>query len=300
MISLDSWLEISFRIPVLLAPVLVLLLVVGGVVAWRRARHRLQTCVDEAAQLRDRLADWEDQEAQWAEARETYHSFIYNVSHEVANPLQSIQTNLDNMASLSIDEAPLREQYQAIIAAEVRRLARMTDNLRVLSRLETPEFSLVREPVNLMAVVEDVIMAAHEMAEARGVQLQCSGPKRPARVLGNRDSLRQVLMNLVDNSCKYSKDEGGLVVVSVQEQQNELHVRVSDEGIGIPEEDLEHVFDLAYRAPDAHSLRRRGSGLGLAIAKRIVEEHGGDIRVRSQLGEGTTISFDLPLYQLPQ
>ena len=125
------------------------------------------------------------------------------------------------------------------------------------------------------------------------------GPERPARVLGDRDCLRQVLMNLVDNGIKYSKPEGGEVIINLQEEQDRLRVRVSDEGIGISEEDLPHIFETAYRAPDARSFRRKGTGLGLAIAQRIAEHHGGAIRVRSQPGEGTTFSFDLPLYIQP-
>jgi signal transduction histidine kinase len=98
----------------------------------------------------------------------------------------------------------------------------------------------------------------------------------------------------VDNGIKYSRSEGGEVIISLQEEQDGLWVRVSDEGVGIAEEDLSHIFDTAYRAPDARSFRRKGSGLGLAIVKQIVEQHGGEIRVQSQLGEGTTFSFDLP------
>ena len=102
-----------------------------------------------------------------------------------------------------------------------------------------------------------------------------------------------------DNGIKYSKPEGGEVIINLQEEQDRLRVRVSDEGIGISDEDLPHIFETAYRAPDARSFRRKGTGLGLAIAQRIAERHGGAIRVRSQPGEGTTFSFDLPLYIQP-
>jgi histidine kinase len=200
------------------------------------------------------------------------------------------------MASCSLDEAGRWRQYHAIIAAEVRRLAGLTENLRLLSHLETPGAPTVREPVNLKGVVEDVIMALFETAEARRIRLRYVGPDRPARVLGDRDHLCQVLMNLVDNGIKYSRPEGGEVIISLQEERDRLCVRVSDEGIGISEEDLLHIFDTAYRAPDARGFRRQGSGLGLAIVKRIVEQHGDQIRVQSRLGEGTTFSFDLPLY----
>jgi two-component system phosphate regulon sensor histidine kinase PhoR len=200
------------------------------------------------------------------------------------------------MATCSLDEAGRWRQYHAIIATEVQRLTRLTENLRLLSHLETKDAPLVREPVNLKGVIEDVIMAQYETAEARRVRLRYVGPERPARVLGDRDRLRQVLLNLVDNGIKYSKPDGGEVIISIQEEHNRLCVRVSDAGIGIAEEDLPHIFGTAYRAPDARTLRRAGSGLGLAIVKRIVEQHGGALRVQSRLDEGTTMSFDLPMY----
>jgi two-component system sensor histidine kinase ArlS len=100
----------------------------------------------------------------------------------------------------------------------------------------------------------------------------------------------------VDNSIKYSRDGGGEVIIAVKDEQDKLSVRVIDNGIGIPEEDLPYIFDTAYRATDTLSIKRAGTGLGLAIAKRIVEQHGGEIQVRSQVGGGTTVSFDLPLY----
>ena len=126
----------------------------------------------------------------------------------------------------------------------------------------------------MKAVVEDVIMTLFEAAEARSVRLSYVGPQRPARVMGDRDCLRQVLMNLVDNGIKYSKSEGGEVIISVLEEQDRLCIRVSDDGIVIDKVDQAHILDTAYRAPDARSYRRRGSGLGLPIVKQIVEQHG--------------------------
>jgi len=294
---MPPWLEIHIRTSFLLLLVLLLIgLIAGGVFVYWRLLTRIKRLSDEAQNLRAQLAERAEQEARWTSAREAYVHFIHNVSHEVSNPLQSIQTNLDNMASCSLDEAGRWRQYHAIIAAEVRRLAGLTENLRLLSHLETPGASTVREPVNLKGVAEDVIMALFERAEAQEVRLRYVGPERPARVLGDRDHLRQVLMNLVDNGIKYSRPEGGEVIISVQEEGDRLRVRVSDEGVGIAAEDLPHIFDTAYRAPDARSFRRKGSGLGLAIVKRIVEQHEGEIRVQSRSGEGTTFSFDLPLY----
>ncbi len=295
--SLDSWLQIQIQAVFFLFLALSLPgLILGLVVVNLRSRRRIQKLSARAELLQRRLADHEEREARFESVRQAYRNFVYNLSHEVANPLQSIQTNLDNMAACQVDEARRWRQYQATIAAEVQRMSSLTENLRLLAQLETPDAPLTQEPVNLKGVVEEVIMALHEAAEAQGVRLRYVGPERPSRVLGDRDRLIQVLRNLVDNGIKYSRAEGGTVVVGVQEEGLSMRVRVSDEGVGIAAEDLPHIFDTAYRVPEARSFRRKGSGLGLAIAKRIVEQHGGQIRVESQPGEGTAFSFTLPIY----
>jgi len=295
--SLDSWLQIEIQVVFCLFVALALGgLIIGLVVVNLRSRRRFRKLSARAESLQRRLADREQEQARFEAARQAYRNFVYNLSHEVANPLQSIQTNLDNMAACQVDEARRWRQYQAMIAAEVQRMSSLTENLRLLAQLETPDVPLSQESVNPKGVVEEVIMALHDAAEAQGVRLRYVGPERPSRVLGDRDRLVQVLRNLVDNGIKYSRAEGGSVIVGVQEEGELLQVRVSDEGVGIAPEDLPHIFDTAYRAPDARSFRRKGSGLGLAIVKRIVEQHGGQIRAQSQPGEGTTFTFSLPVY----
>jgi signal transduction histidine kinase len=293
----DTWLV--FRVQALFALLLAVALLglVAGLAVWAlRSRARARKCSVDADTLRARLGEGNVDEGRWQAAQDAYRSFIYNLSHEVSNPLQSIQTNLDNMARCQVDDAPRWHQYLGSIAAEVRRMSALTNNLRLLSHLETPDAPLVRETVNLKGVVEEVMMALHETAEGRSVRLRYVGPERPARVLGDRDRLVQVLRNLVDNAIKYSRAEGGAVIISLQEQASYVWVRVSDEGVGIAPQDLPHIFDIAYRSPDARSFRRQGSGLGLAIVKRIVDQHGGETQVQSQPGQGSTVSFSLPVY----
>ncbi len=294
--TLDSWLiltiEVQFRW--LLASVLPLTaLCVGGVWAWRR-HIWLNKLADQSRQSQPTQLE---PEAQFVSTGEEYRNLICYLSHDgLSNPLQTIQTNLASMADCSPDEVGRWRQHYTMIKAEMRRMAAMTENLRSLSRLGTPSAPTVREPVNMKAVIEQVIIAQSEEAEARRVRLRYVGPDRPARVLGNRDQLYQVMLNLVDNSIKYSKKEEGNVIIGVQEELDRLCVKVSDDGIGIAEQDLPYLFIPYQRAPDARSFQRRGSGLGLIIAKRLVEQHSGQIKVQSQIGEGTAFSFDLPLY----
>lgn len=283
--------------------VLIIILVISTIVfasffIFRQYKQN-KVLISKTKELSDRLvADPNDPAiSETASTKDAYLQFIYNISHEVANPLQSIQINLENMASSTPEEVGRWRQSYAIVSNELKRLFALTENLRLLSRLESSEKAIKREPVNLKGVIEDVIMAEADRASDKSIQLVYRGPERPARVLGNRDQLRQVVSNLVDNSIKYVKDGGGEVVISLQEEKDDILVRVSDEGLGIMEEDIPYVFDTAYRSPTARSVKRTGSGLWLAIAKRVVEQHGGMIKVQSKLGEGTTVSFNVPLYK---
>jgi two-component system, OmpR family, phosphate regulon sensor histidine kinase PhoR len=228
--------------------------------------------------------------------QEAYLQFIYNLSHEVSNPLQSVQANLENMADCSPQEVGRWKQYYAIIQNEMRRLSNLTENLRLLSHLESATNPVKRESVNLKSVIEDVIMAQAEWAETKNIRLNYQGPTRPARVLGNRDLLHEVIHNLVDNSIKYAKDSGGEIVLGLSEDKSFMHVMVRDNGLGIPEEDLPYIFDTAFRSSNKLTVHRKGSGLGLAIVKRIVDQHEAKIRAESVFGQGTTIAIDLPLY----
>jgi signal transduction histidine kinase len=200
------------------------------------------------------------------------------------------------MADCSPDEIGRWKQYYVIIQHEMKRLATLTENLRLLSQLESTTRPIQREPVNLRSVIENVIMAQSERAEAKNIKLKYQGPNRPAKVLGNREHLYEVIINLVDNSIKYAKDTGGIIDIILNEDSNFTYVTITDNGPGIPEADIPFIFDTAYRSSGNLTIHRKGSGLGLAIVKRIVGQHGGKIRVNSVVGKGTTITIDLPLY----
>ena len=299
MSRLSDWVTIIINGPVL-EVLIVIILIIGvialGVYFYGRQAKQIELLSSRIQKIDEGFGTGDHLETEKTLPRDAYLQFIYNISHEVSNPLQSIQTNLDNMAKCSIDETGRRQQYCAMITSEVKRLASLTENLRLLARLGGPENHIKRESINLKGVIEDVIMDQIERAENKNIKLVYRGPQRHARVLGNRDHLQQVIFNLVDNCIKYSKDEGGEVIIDLLEEGDKMNIRVIDDGIGISEEDLPFIFDTAYRAPSTSSVRKAGSGLGLAIVKRIVEQHGGEIRVKSSEEKGTTVSFDLPLY----
>lgn len=292
-----TWMVITIRTPIAILLTIILVAVVVYVsYLFLQALFQVKTLTDRVEALNLELETSKPRDSQ-APIPESYLQFIYNISHEVSNPLQSVQTNLENMADCSPQEIGRWRQYYEIIKQEMKRLFTLTENLRLLSQLESLSRPVRREPVNLKSVIEDVIMAQTERATDKNIRLNYHGPKRPAKVLGNRDDLYEVVINLVDNSIKYSKDTGGEITIGLSENDESMHVMITDNGVGIPEEDIPFIFDTAYRSSRELTIHRTGSGLGLAIVKRIVSQHEGEIRASSILGEGTTITFELPLYK---
>ncbi len=314
-----SWLEIIIRLPIyglviaLLALLGIVIVAVYGII---RNRTNIRKIDSRNQKLDDLQTEYEDlkknfdstQETQLSFTkdyeelrkkseitREAYINFLYNISHEISNPLQSIQTNLDNMAHCAPEDVEGLDKYYEIISSDIQRLAEFTERLRALSRLETRNRQIIREPVNMRGVIETVLMQEYDYAIERQVSLRYQGPDQLKRIMANRVDLEQVFTNLIGNSIKYSKETGGEIIINVEEINNTFLIRVIDNGIGIPDEDIPHIFDVAYRSPETLIARRKGTGLGLAIVKQIVEQYGGHISAKSELGKGTTITLELPL-----
>jgi signal transduction histidine kinase len=227
---------------------------------------------------------------------ESYRRLIGAVAHELRTPLTAILGHADILGSCQPDrEEALWRRSRDFIASEAERLARLVEDLLTLSRLDLAP--LQRRPVNLRAVAEEAISALFQAAEGRGVRLTLQSPPVLPRVLGDRDRLYQVFLNLLDNAVKYCAAEGrplagGEVVVRLASEMGNVQVEIHDEGAGIAPEDLPYVFEPFYRSQ--HARDRPGTGLGLTIVRSILEQHGTTIHVQSAPGHGTTFSFQLP------
>ncbi|MBE9507016.1 MAG: GHKL domain-containing protein [Chloroflexi bacterium] len=221
-----------------------------------------------------------------------YRTFISNVSHELKTPLTVIQGHVAAMGDGLAADDP-RQTSRRVVAEETARLTQLVDNLLLLSRLEMPDFSLDRRPVNLEAVVEDAILQLSDLAEARRISLSLQRENSMPRIMADRARLKQVFINLLDNGIKYNR-KGGAVTVRLSTDEERVIAQVADTGEGIPTQDLPHVFEKMYRAERRQGRYVEGSGLGLSIVQRIVEQHGGSISVKSQVGEGTTFTVTLP------
>lgn len=223
-----------------------------------------------------------------------YRNFIQNVSHELKTPLTVIQGHASKMSE-SADDSEGWQASLRIISDEARRLTQLVDNLLTLARLESPSFTLDRAPMSMGALLEDCVLQLSDLAEKRGIELSLTAPGGLPRIRGDYARLKQVVLNLLDNGLKFTSS-GGTVSVQLTDDKDrrELVCTIEDSGEGIPAEDLPHIFERLYRVRRATGRPVEGSGLGLTLAKQIVEAHGGEIAVESELGEGSSFRFSLP------
>ncbi len=214
-----------------------------------------------------------------------------NVSHELRTPLTSIKGFAETLLSGAVRDEAQSRHFLEIIDAEADRLVKLVDDLMDLSRWESRGASLELAPVDLPALIAETMASLRPLAEGRSLTVAGDGS---VVVLGDRDRLAQVLTNLIDNAIKFTGERGRVEVRwASSETDGSVVITVSDDGRGIPAEDLPHVFDRFYTAGRTRS-GTAGSGLGLAISRHIVEAHGGRIAVSSREGVGTTLSVTLP------
>jgi signal transduction histidine kinase len=217
--------------------------------------------------------------------------FLADISHELRTPLTSVRGNLDLMSRFGRYD----QESMAVIQDEMERMSRLLGDLLLLARADTGGLPLRQAPVELDNVLFEVYRQVSRIEKPVAVELT---DVDQATVLGDEDRLKQLLLNLVDNGIKYTQP-GGAVRLSLAQENNWAQLTVSDTGIGIPAEDLPHIFERFYRVDKARSRAQGGSGLGLAIAQWIVQAHGGTIQVESTPGVGTTFRVRLPLYRPP-
>lgn len=215
--------------------------------------------------------------------------FIGNVSHEVRNPIFSISGYLEALGSSKLSDE-MRSRYAAKGLLNLQRLGNLFNDLIEIARLEYREDLLETTEVDLAGLVHEVSETMRPKANERGIRLATSS--RPLHVLADRNRIRQVLVNLLDNAVAYS--DAGVVECLYHRQDDKVRIEVADDGQGISEEHLGRIFDRFYRVDPARTRKSGGSGLGLSIVKQILHAHGEKIHVDSRPGDGSRFWFHLP------
>jgi two-component system phosphate regulon sensor histidine kinase PhoR len=222
----------------------------------------------------------------------TRRELIGNISHELRTPLAGIKAMVETLRDGAVDEGEAARDFLARIDSEVDRLTQLVTELTELSRIETGEAELRREPVSLNQLVEEVITQFGPQAERQELSISKELFAELPTVPADKGRVRQVIANLVHNAIKFTP-AGGTVTISTRAPQGAVSLEVTDTGIGIPGEYQPRVFERFYKADKARA--GEGSGMGLAIAKHVVEAHGGSIWVESEEDKGSTFGFSLPL-----
>jgi len=223
----------------------------------------------------------------------TQKRFLADVSHELRTPLTAIRGNVDLIRQFGVAD----EESLDAISTEVDRLTRLVRDLLLLAQAETGKLPLSRDAVELDTLMLEVFRQAKVLAGER-VNVRI-GNEDQARVEGDRDRLKQVLLNVVANALEHAPD-GSEVRLALKCEGQLAELSVVDEGPGIPEDELSRIFERFYRRdPSRNRNKGSGAGLGLSIAYWITRHHGGDIRVESSVGEGTTFVISLPLLEGP-
>ena len=225
---------------------------------------------------------------------QTRREFIANVSHELRTPLTNVKSYAETIISAG-DELPaeLRSNFMGVIVSEADRMTRIVKDLLTLSKFDYGKMEMNIARFSFAEAVNNVYKAVALDAQNHGHTFTLECPDDLPEVNGDRDRIEQVVMNIVSNAIKYTAD-GGTISVTAGVDGKTVFVRVSDNGVGIPEKDLPNLFERFYRVDKARSRATGGTGLGLSIAKEIMKQHQGDIRIDSVYGEGTDVTITLP------
>ncbi|MGO4170580.1 ATP-binding protein [Bosea sp. TAF32] len=225
-------------------------------------------------------------------ASEAKSRFLATVSHEFRTPLNGIL----GMADLLTDTGPDAEQatYIAALRTSGEALLALVDDILDFAKVEAGKLELVEEPFDVVQLVETVAELVAPRAQAKGIELSAHiAPELPTRLIGDRDRLRQILLNLVGNAVKFT--EAGGVGLSLRLSGAGVEITVADTGPGIPVDRLEDIFSEFEQVEHGAGIRQSGAGLGLAIVRRLVDLMAGEVRAESRLGEGATFRVTLPL-----
>ena len=221
--------------------------------------------------------------------------FVANVSHELRTPLTAIQGFSETLLAGAIDDPQNRVRFLEIILDHSRRLARLTEDLLMLSKMDADRLELELRRLSVSQFVESCLETAQRPAAEKDLRISVNLAKSLPDIAADHRRLAEVLQNLLDNAIQYTPS-GGQIMLSASADGDEVTFTVSDTGIGIPQADQPRIFERFYRVDVARSREVGGTGLGLSIAKHLVEVHGGRIWVESEVNQGSQFHFTVPIF----
>lgn len=254
-----------------------------------------QKSIDEVREDVEQWAEKRNEEIELLRANEQFRKeFLQNLSHEFKTPVFAIQGYVDTLLQGALENPEVNKKFLEKTASNVERLTNLLNDLDEISKLERGELNLLKQNFVIQDLVKEAFESISIMAEQRNIRCHIKkGCESPLVVFADKEKIRQVLLNLVENSIKYGKQNGTVTASMYNMDGRHILIEISDDGIGIPEKYLQRIFERFYRTDEGRSLDITGSGLGLAICKHIVEAHGQTIHVRSREDVGTTIGFTL-------
>ena len=225
--------------------------------------------------------------------------FVANVSHELRTPLTSIKGACETLMEDPEMPVDMRDYFLDMAITESDRMTRIVSDLLVLSRLDNKRTQWKVETFDICRSISRLIdvMRVDIQAHRHTVTFTPRGEISP--LTADKERIEQVIINLISNAIKYTPEDGK-IDVSAWEEKGRITVRVRDNGIGIPEEDIAHIFERFYRVEKSRTSETGGTGLGLAIARELIEAHGGTISIQSELGKGSAVTINLPVHCSPQ
>jgi two-component system phosphate regulon sensor histidine kinase PhoR len=249
-------------------------------------------------EVRQDVEAWGEQQRRQIELLQRNESFrkefLQNLSHEFKTPVFAIQGYIHTLLEGAMENPEVAERFLKKASRNVDRLVHLIQDLDEISRLERGELKLTQQNFIIQDLVREVFESLSLKAEQHHIFMHIKkGCEQPLNVFADKEKIRQVIINLVDNSIKYGREGGSITASMYNTDGHNVLVEISDDGMGIPARDVSRIFERFFRTNVGRSRDVTGSGLGLAICKHIIEAHGHSIHVRSTEGVGTSVGFTL-------
>src|SRR5882724_9426984 len=251
--------------------------------------------IDEVNEDVENWAEQRRKEIEILKRNEAYRKeFLQNLAHEFKTPIFAIQGYVDTLLDGAMEIPDTRKKFLENTSRNIVRLVNLMNDLDEISKLESGEQLLYKQNFVIQELIREVMESLSIKTEKKQIHSSIKkGCEAPVTVFADKEKIRQVLINLVENAYKYGKVDGNIVASIYRTDGEHVLVEISDDGIGIEEEHLPRIFERFYRTDAARSRDKGGTGLGLAICKHIIEAHGQPIHVRSTPDVGTSIGFTL-------